>query len=283
MSSISVPPIIDDATFRKLVLQALGPNGVTVTGVNFTGGITLGAISIDHSNPGVSDAVRIIASVLPTNAAQQDTLAAVLAKISGDPATGTLQGTGNTSLASILAKITGDPSTATLQGTTNGTLSTISGKVALDSSLQAILAKQTAGASTEATLAALNAKVTAVNTGATVVSSGNIIATPVSITRANSTAYEAGRLVKNSSGRAFNVSAYNSGPAQFLQLHDAASAPADGVAPAMIFALPAQSSVYFDFGGVGLPFSNGIYICNSSTGPTKTLGGVNSFFTVGYL
>ena len=39
----------------------------------------------------------------------------------------------------------------------------------------------------------------------------------------------------------------------------------------------------FDFGVQGIPCSAGIVVCNSSTGPTKTLGGADCFFTVVYL
>lgn len=68
---------------------------------------------------------------------------------------------------------------------------------------------------------------------------------------------------------------FNSGPAQFIQLFDAAALPAD--ATACLFGFMVAS---------GQPFSvvltrrcvNGIVLCNSSTNPAKTIGAADVQF-----
>lgn len=91
-------------------------------------------------------------------------------------------------------------------------------------------------------------------------------------TNVSSTAYAKSLVIKASAGRLYSLQGYNSGVAQFYQLHDAAALPADGAAPVCIIFVPAASNFSFDWGMVGRPFTTGIVICNSSTGPTKTLG-----------
>lgn len=97
-----------------------------------------------------------------------------------------------------------------------------------------------------------------------------------------STAYEASRVVKASAGLCFGAVGYNSGAAQFVQLHDAASVPADTAVPKVTFTVPATSNFALDFGTYGRQFTTGIVICNSSTGPTKTIGSANCWFDVQY-
>lgn len=95
----------------------------------------------------------------------------------------------------------------------------------------------------------------------------------------SSTAYEASRVIKASSGILFGISGYNSAAtAQFIQLHDAAALPADGAVPVEVITVPAASNFSIDFGVHGKAFGLGIVVCNSSTGPTKTIGAANCFF-----
>jgi hypothetical protein len=72
------------------------------------------------------------------------------------------------------------------------------------------------------------------------------------------------------------------GSAQFIQLHDAAALPADTAVPEVFITVPASSNFSIDFGQYGRTFVNGIVICNSTTGPTKTIGAANCWFDVQY-
>lgn len=92
----------------------------------------------------------------------------------------------------------------------------------------------------------------------------------------SSNGYVNARVLKNSAGYLLGIFGYNSGPQQFLQVFDSAAAVANGQAPIMVIAIAAQDNFF-----VSVPskykFLNGIYVCNSSTGPTKTIGAADCF------
>lgn len=98
-----------------------------------------------------------------------------------------------------------------------------------------------------------------------------------------SAAYEASRVVKATGGVLYGLSGYNSlAGIQFVQIHDAAALPADTAVPAVVMTVAASSNFSIDFGVYGRAFVNGIVVCNSTTGPTKTIGAANLWIDAQY-
>lgn len=98
---------------------------------------------------------------------------------------------------------------------------------------------------------------------------------------ATTTAYAASLVVSNVPVLVYGLSGYNSKTsAQFIQMHDAASLPADTAVPKVVISVPASSSFAIDFGPEARYFATGCVVCNSSTGPTKTIGTTDCWFDV---
>ena len=93
-----------------------------------------------------------------------------------------------------------------------------------------------------------------------------------------SIAYEAGRLIKNIGGDFYGVTGYNSGAAGFVLVHDVNATPADGQIPDLVVGVAANAPFSIGFPYRPYPMKNGIYVCFSSTGPTKTIGGAQCWF-----
>lgn len=98
-----------------------------------------------------------------------------------------------------------------------------------------------------------------------------------------STAYENSRLVKASAGALYLLTGYNSGPEQFIQIFDSAGLPADGAVPKVTFIVPTMKNFSYDPEIRGRGFTSGIYVTNSSTGPTKTIGAADCWFDAQYV
>jgi len=101
---------------------------------------------------------------------------------------------------------------------------------------------------------------------------------------ARSNAYEASRLVKAGPGVLFGISGYSSkASGQWIQVHDSAVLPADGAVPELILTVATVSNFSVLWALPGRVFERGIYLVNSSTGPTKTIGSADCWFDAQYI
>ena len=99
-----------------------------------------------------------------------------------------------------------------------------------------------------------------------------------------SAAYEASSVTKASAGTVYGVTGYNSRTsAQFFQLFNSTTVPADATAPVITIRVAALSNFSIDFGVYGRRFSTGIAWSNSSTGATKTIGSADIFCDVNFV
>lgn len=98
-----------------------------------------------------------------------------------------------------------------------------------------------------------------------------------------SNVYENKRPVKSGPGLLFGFSVYSSNVAtQFIQLHDLQAAPATGAVPEAVFSVPTASHLAVSYIFPGRFFQRGIWVVNSTTGPTYTAGAADSFFDAQY-
>ena len=111
---------------------------------------------------------------------------------------------------------------------------------------------------------------------------------PSGSTNANSslasTALEASHVIKASAGRLFQLTGINTkSSAQYIQVFNSASVPADSTAPVLLAYVPAGGNFSWDFGAAGRYFSTGISVSNSSTAATKTIGSADCWFNAEYV
>lgn len=104
----------------------------------------------------------------------------------------------------------------------------------------------------------------------------NINYAPINI---SSIAYTNSLIVKSSAGILYNITGFNSKTSsQFIHLYDSATLPNESSIPVLIFCVGSLNNFSLDLGVYGRYFSNGIVICNSSTGPIKTIGSADCWF-----
>lgn len=97
----------------------------------------------------------------------------------------------------------------------------------------------------------------------------------------STTAAAASLVVKSGKGRLLALYAHSDkASSQFIQLHDAATLPADAAVPILSQVVAADSNMTpIQIPEGGIPFVNGLVVCNSSTLATKTIGSADCFIT----
>jgi hypothetical protein len=97
----------------------------------------------------------------------------------------------------------------------------------------------------------------------------------------HSNAYENRRNVKQGPGLLFGFSAYSSNvAAQFIQVHDKHDAPVTGDVPVAVFTVATVAHLAISYIFPGRFHQYGIWVVNSTTGPTYTAGAADTFFDV---
>jgi hypothetical protein len=99
----------------------------------------------------------------------------------------------------------------------------------------------------------------------------------------HSNAYAASIAVLSGPGLLYGFAVYNSNAAtQFIQVHDSEVLPPEGAVPVMFWPVATVSTFSLSW-LPGRSFQRGVVICNSSTGPTKTIGAADCFFDAQYV
>jgi hypothetical protein len=96
------------------------------------------------------------------------------------------------------------------------------------------------------------------------------------LTNVTTSALAASLVIKASPGTLYGLQGYST-TAQFLHLYDATTLPADTAVPVVVIPITAGTPFSVDFGTYGRRFSTGVVAGVSTTGPTKTVGGANTW------
>lgn len=97
-------------------------------------------------------------------------------------------------------------------------------------------------------------------------------------------AYANTLVVKAGPALLFGLSGFNSKlSAQWIQIFDSSTVPANGAVPDVIITVPTVANFSADWIFPGRFFNQGIVVCNSSTGPTLTLGSADCWIDAQYL
>ena len=101
-----------------------------------------------------------------------------------------------------------------------------------------------------------------------------------SATRTTSAALEASHVISAVPASLYWLNVYNDkGSAQYIQVHDSASLPANGAIPVMTFTLASKATATIQLSDPPMAFTKGIVVANSSTGATLTIGSADCWFT----
>jgi len=97
---------------------------------------------------------------------------------------------------------------------------------------------------------------------------------------ATTTAYATNKVCSAAPAFLCGFTVYNSSASsQFIQFHDATSLPSNGSAPKFFVEILPSASRMIEYLRPR-EFSTGIVVCNSSTGPTLTIGSADCWFDV---
>lgn len=251
------------ATTQRVTLASDGPEVTNSTAIKNsvasidtkTPALVSGRQPVDGS--GVTQPISAVSLPLPTGASTETTLAAASTKLTdGTQLTRLTDGTNTVSVSTAIA----DGSSGTANRMRVSAVNMVFNGTTVDAQRAGVIGETGAATGYANVLPA---------TGA--VSGASLV---------GSSAYEASRVLKASAGTLMSLMGYNSKTsAQFILVFNAAALPADGAAPALPpLYVPAQTNYSIDVPVSGIPFSTGIVVCCSSTGPTKTIGSADNYF-----
>lgn len=119
---------------------------------------------------------------------------------------------------------------------------------------------------------------------------GSVFTNPVpegsvgwALSRAATVAAANSLIVKASAGKLYKLHIQNGATAQFFQVSNTTTVPADATVPIHVFRLAASEFLEIDFTAFGNHFATGITVCNSTTLATKTIGAADSWITAQFL
>lgn len=91
-------------------------------------------------------------------------------------------------------------------------------------------------------------------------------------------------VIKASAGKLYGVTLVNdNAAARYIQFFNLAAVPADTTVPLFVVKLGIGETRQLDFSMMGKYFATGICWCNSTTGPTKTLGAADAYVEARFL
>lgn len=100
----------------------------------------------------------------------------------------------------------------------------------------------------------------------------------------HSNAYTNAMQVKSGNGKLFGFSGYNSkSTSQFIQCFDLRDAPGSGAVPFFVMTADQTANFSADWNTYGRPFRSGLWIVNSTSGPTYTAGSADCWFDVQFV
>tara|TARA_Y100000310_G_scaffold140332_2_gene139715 strand:+ start:11448 stop:13253 length:1806 start_codon:yes stop_codon:yes gene_type:complete len=106
---------------------------------------------------------------------------------------------------------------------------------------------------------------------------------PVEPSNINTSAAATSLVIKASAGTIYEIRGHNdNAAAQYIQVHDASSLPADTAVPEDSFIVAANSNFSISY-PQGKSCATGIVVTNSSTLATKTIGGADCWFSAEYI